>query len=102
MTAGEHHTHSVVPFADLRHGILVHQLRLLRDLHSLWGMGPDARAGAVAGLSPNLGGGPTPLTGRKSEALSPMGSFRVAGMTAGSPLGADAEVMAGGRGGASS
>lgn len=46
--------------------------------------------------------GQVPLTGKKSEAFKPMGSFRVAGMMSGSPLGAGVEVMTDGRAGTSS
>lgn len=46
--------------------------------------------------------GQVPLTGKKSEAFRPMGSFRVAGMMTGSPLGAGVEVMTDGRAGTSS
>lgn len=48
------------------------------------------------GLHPPSAWAP-PLTGRKSEAFSPMGSFRVAGMMADSALGAGVEVTTGGR-----
>lgn len=42
------------------------------------------------------------LTGKKSEAFKPMGSFRVAGMIAGSPLGTGVAVITDGRAGTSS
>lgn len=58
--------------------------------------------GPLIPLSPTLAPTCTPLTGRKSEAFSPMGSLRVAGITAGSALGAGVEVTTTGWGKTSS
>lgn len=80
MPAGEHHAHGVMAFSDLRHGILVNQLRLLRNLHGLVGQGPrcwqQSSALASQTSAPSLGWVPThrqEVGGLQADGLVPGG-----------------------------
>lgn len=51
VAAGEHHTHGLVPFPDLGHGLLIHQLCLALVLHSLQVQTPGTEKDGTEGGS---------------------------------------------------